>query len=79
MADVSLRPGQTTLADWRAIYRGAGVTLDPACHAAVVVGARAVESILSKGEPVYGINTGFGRLASIRIEPADLATLGATS
>ena len=36
MADVVLRPGQTTLADWRAIYRGARVTLDPACHAAVV-------------------------------------------
>ena len=31
--------------------------------------------ILARGEPVYGINTGFGRLASIRIEPADLATL----
>ena len=75
MADVMLRPGQTTLADWRAIYRGAGVTLDPACHAAVVAGARAVEAILARGEPVYGINTGFGRLASIRIEPADLATL----
>ena len=38
-------------------------------------GARAVEAILAKGEPVYGINTGFGRLANIRIEPADLATL----
>ena len=75
MADVVLRPGQTTLADWRAIYRGAGVTLDPACHAAVAAGARAVEAILARGEPVYGINTGFGRLASIRIEPADLATL----
>ena len=34
MADVVLRPGQNTLADWRAIYRGAGVTLDPAAHAA---------------------------------------------
>ena len=28
-----------------------------------------------KGEPVYGINTGFGKLASVRIEAADLATL----
>jgi hypothetical protein len=40
MADVVLRPGQTTLADWRAIYRGARVTLDPACHVAVSAGAR---------------------------------------
>ena len=70
-----LRPGQTTLAEWRDIYRGAGVTLDPACHAVVAAGARAVEAILARGEPVYGINTGFGKLASVRIEPADLATL----
>jgi histidine ammonia-lyase len=29
----------------------------------------------SPGEPVYGINTGFGKLASVRIAAADLATL----
>jgi histidine ammonia-lyase len=75
VADVVLRPGQNELADWRAIYRGAAVTLDPAAHPAVVAGARAVEAILARGEPIYGINTGFGRLASIRIEPADLAAL----
>lgn len=75
MADVVLRPGQTTLADWRAIYRGASVTLDPACHAVIAAGARAVEIILATGEPVYGINTGFGRLANIRISPGDVATL----
>jgi histidine ammonia-lyase len=75
MADVVLRPGQTTLADWRAIYRGDTVTLDPGCHAAIADGARAVEAILARGEPVYGINTGFGRLASIRIDPEDLNAL----
>ena len=75
MADVVLRPGQTTLADWRAIYRGAAVTLDPACQPLSSAGARAVEAILARGEPVYGINTGFGRLASVRIEPADLRRL----
>jgi histidine ammonia-lyase len=75
VADVVLRPGHTTLADWRAIYRGGNVTLDPGCHAAIADGARAIDAILDKGEPVYGINTGFGRLASIRIGPADLTTL----
>jgi histidine ammonia-lyase len=29
----------------------------------------------SPGEPVYGINTGFGKLASVRIDEADLRTL----
>ena len=37
--------------------------------------ARAVDAIIARGEPVYGINTGFGKLASVRIEAADLATL----
>ncbi|NEL27704.1 MAG: aromatic amino acid lyase, partial [Xanthomonas perforans] len=27
------------------------------------------------GEPVYGVNTGFGKLASVRIEREDLQTL----
>jgi histidine ammonia-lyase len=75
VVDVALRPGYTTLAQWRAIYRGARLTLDPACHGAIVAGARAVESILAWGMPVYGINTGFGRLANVRIDPADIARL----
>jgi histidine ammonia-lyase len=75
MADVVIRPGQTTLTEWRAIYRGAGATLDSACHEAIVRGAQTVEAIVARGEPVYGINTGFGRLAGIRIAPDELATL----
>ena len=75
MANVAICPGRTTLADWRAIYRGAGITLDPACHHSIVRSANAVEEILARGEPIYGINTGFGRLASIRIAPHELATL----
>ena len=31
--------------------------------------------IVARGEPVYGINTGFGKLASVRIDAADLETL----
>src|SRR5262249_8693389 len=75
MADVVLRPGHATLAEWRAIYRGGAVTLDRACHAAVTAGAQALDAILARDAPVYGINTGFGRLASIRIGADDLATL----
>src|SRR5580692_11152942 len=75
MAGIALRPGQTPLTEWRAIYRGAAVTLDPGCHAAVAAGAKAVEAMLDRGDPIYGINTGFGRLASIRIGSDDLARL----
>ena len=72
---VTLMPASVALADWRAIYEGAGVRLDPACAAAIDASARVVEAIVAKGEPVYGINTGFGKLASARITPADLAQL----
>jgi histidine ammonia-lyase len=75
MSAIVLKPGETTLADWRAIYRGAVPKLDAGCRAAVERGAHAVARIVSEGKPVYGINTGFGKLASVRIDTADLARL----
>ena len=75
MSDTLLTPGAVPLAQWRAIWRGAAVRLDPASNAPVAASARTVEAILARGDAVYGINTGFGKLASVRIEAADLATL----
>jgi histidine ammonia-lyase len=72
---VTLRAGEATLADWREVWRGVSVALDPAHRTGVAASAATVERILSRGEPVYGINTGFGKLAGVRIEPADLAAL----
>jgi histidine ammonia-lyase len=72
---IVLDPGQTSLASWRAIYRGAAVALEPACYAAIAQAAAAVDRIVARREPVYGINTGFGKLASIRIDDADLSRL----
>jgi histidine ammonia-lyase len=72
---IILQPGGVSLNDWRVIYQGAGAKLDSACMPAVEASARTVEAIVARGEPVYGINTGFGKLASVRIEPADLARL----
>ncbi|MQT13599.1 histidine ammonia-lyase [Segnochrobactrum spirostomi] len=70
-----LKPGAVTLAEWQAIYRGATAALDPACRPAIARSAAAVAAIVAKGAPVYGINTGFGKLASVRIDAADLETL----
>ena len=72
---VTLRAGEASLNDWRAIWRGASVALDPAHEPVVAASAAAVSRILDRGEPVYGINTGFGKLAGVRIAPADLAQL----
>ena len=74
-AAVVMKPGDVPLADWRAIWLDAEVRLDPACAPRIAGSAAAIERILGRGEPVYGINTGFGKLASVRIEAADLATL----
>lgn len=75
MNRVTMQPGAVTLAQWRAIYQGATASLDPASAPVIAASAAAVERILARGAPVYGINTGFGKLASVRIENADLATL----
>jgi histidine ammonia-lyase len=75
MSNLILHPGATSLTDWRTVYRGAGAELDDACWPAVEASAEAVARIVRKGEPVYGVNTGFGKLASVRIAAADLARL----
>ncbi len=70
-----ITPGQVTLAQWAAVYRGASLSLDEACYGGIARGAEAVTRIVARGEPVYGINTGFGKLASVRIDAADLTRL----
>jgi len=70
-----LTPGAVPYSAWQAIYEGAVPILDPACRPAIAASAAAVARILARHEPVYGINTGFGKLASVRIGDEDLATL----
>ncbi|MBK7284031.1 MAG: histidine ammonia-lyase [Sphingomonadales bacterium] len=68
-------PGNVPLSDWRAIYRGASPVLDPSCRAGIAASADAVSRILAKQVPVYGINTGFGKLATVKIDDNDLEVL----
>ena len=72
---ITLKPGAVSLSEWRAVYQGAGAVLHADAAEPIAASAASVERILARGEPVYGINTGFGKLASVRIEAADLATL----
>src|SRR5262245_30433339 len=72
---ITLKPGRATLADWRAVADGAAARLDPVALPAIEASARAVEAIVARGAPVYGINTGFGKLASVRIGSDDIASL----
>ncbi len=70
-----LKPGAVSLAEWRAVHEGTPARIDPASAPLIAASAAAVERILARGEPVYGINTGFGKLASVPIAADDLATL----
>ena len=77
MADsLTLKPGAVPLAELRRIHQAPiRIELEESCRAAVDDAAQTVSDVLSRGEVVYGINTGFGRLAKTRINEADLAIL----
>jgi histidine ammonia-lyase len=68
---VRLDPGHLTLPALRsyALSREP-LRLDESARAALAQGAAAVARIVAEGKPVYGINTGFGKLAQTHI-PAD--------
>jgi histidine ammonia-lyase len=76
MTETVLLPGTATLADLEAIYRGGGaIRLDRAAKRGVDSAAARIAEAASGSEAVYGVNTGFGKLASVKIDPADTATL----
>lgn len=55
--------------------RGWACALAPAARRRVAAGRRVVERVIARGEAVYGLNTGFGDLASVRIPADRLAAL----
>ncbi len=55
--------------------QGAPVSLEAAARERVVASRQVVEDILASGEVMYGINTGFGKLAEVRIADDKLAQL----
>ena len=75
MSRVKIHPGEVSLARWRQIYRGAAVTLAPSAWPRIAAGAAALGEIMGAGEPVYGLNTSFGKLATVRIAAEDLTRL----
>jgi histidine ammonia-lyase len=69
-------PGAVTLRDLAQTYNDeASVVLDPSCRDAVETAAARIAKAVAGETPVYGVNTGFGKLASIKIENDDTATL----
>ena len=72
----SLNPGYVSLSDLEAIYRGRGAfRLDETAYARVAESAATLARRITDGDAIYGVNTGFGKLASIRISDDKLTAL----
>lgn len=73
---MKLTPGATTLEHLEALWRSNGAaSLDPAARKGVEAAAEQVARAAAGTQAVYGVNTGFGKLASVKIANKDTATL----
>ena len=73
---IALVPGSTRLADLETIWRtGAPVELHASAKPGIRQSAAKVAKAAAGKEAVYGVNTGFGKLASVKIAPEDTETL----
>lgn len=73
---IVLTPGSTTLSQLEGIWlTGDAVSIDPSARPAMQAAADLVAIAAAGQTAVYGVNTGFGKLASIKINRTDTATL----
>src|SRR5690606_37445442 len=73
---LTLIPGATPLAQLRRILRvGCAARLDDSARPGVALAASHIAAAAAGSIPVYGVNTGFGKLASLKIAPQDTAKL----
>ncbi|MGH7529679.1 MAG: histidine ammonia-lyase, partial [Gemmatimonadales bacterium] len=67
---VTLDGHSLTIPDVVAVARGdAAVALEPGALAALAASRAAVERAIAQGQTIYGVTTGFGKLAHVRIAP----------
>ena len=73
---MQMLPGQLTLDQLQAIHIGGELLSLPASAREVIrASAKVVQAAADGDAPVYGVNTGFGKLANQRISKAQLDTL----
>ncbi len=72
----TLSPGHLTLDDLQQLHtHGQTLAIDEKTRAAIRASAAVVQKAAQGNDPVYGVNTGFGKLASTRISQTQLDTL----
>jgi histidine ammonia-lyase len=75
-ASVTLDGRSLSIADVVAVARhGAQVLVAPESREAVARSRAGVEAAVTRGETIYGVNTGFGKLAHVRIPAESLRAL----
>ena len=73
---LTLLPGALTLDQLQAIHAGGlQLSVDASARPGILASAAVVQAAAAGDAPVYGVNTGFGKLANQRISAADLALL----
>ncbi|OCQ51293.1 Histidine ammonia-lyase [Photorhabdus australis subsp. thailandensis] len=76
MKQLTIYPGKLTLDELRQVYlQPVKITLDSQTFPAIERSVECVNAILAENRTAYGINTGFGLLASTRIEEDNLEKL----
>ncbi|HLJ78102.1 MAG TPA: aromatic amino acid lyase, partial [Acidobacteriaceae bacterium] len=77
MPEALLLAGQPlTLDDIGAVaLHGRGVALDPVALPGIRASRKVVADLLARGGTAYGINTGFGKLSDVHIEPGQVQAL----
>jgi histidine ammonia-lyase len=76
MSKLEIVPGQAALSLWRRIAEGEGpVALADGAWPGIERSRALIEDALASGRAIYGVNTGFGKLAQTRIAPGDLKAL----
>lgn len=71
-----LTPGRVTMAELETLCRDeSAFHIRDAAMRSVAQGAQRLQEAVAGGNAIYGVNTGFGKLASVRIADTDLATL----
>ena len=73
---LTLQPGQVTLDELASIYReDEGFALDAQAYEQIAASAASLSQRIADGDTIYGVNTGFGKLASVRIDGDKLTLL----
>jgi histidine ammonia-lyase len=74
-AAIVVSPGSVSLDDLGQVLAGAPIVLDPSFWPRIEAASSIVTAAARSDVPAYGINTGFGKLASKRIPPDQTALL----